>query len=104
MIRFEVTDHGIEDGKEFVHASDESDFFLLTALEQRLVKGMDEKIRPGSGDSSHVEDLANGSAPTFDTAWTAPFTAVVVEGGNPDQGSDLFLVELAQFGEIGREG
>jgi len=39
-----ITDDGIQEGKQFAHTSRQSDFFLLSALDQTLVEETDKRI------------------------------------------------------------
>ena len=43
------TDHSVQDGKELVHASHESDFFRLTSSKQAIVESFDDRIATNGG-------------------------------------------------------
>ena len=99
-----IFDHGVQDGEQFTHASDQGHFLRLTDRQQPLVEVADDGIVTGRGQGPHVENTPNPGASAPDGASASQGAAVPVEGRHAHQGRDLPSVQSAQLGEVGQQG
>jgi hypothetical protein len=56
-----------------------------------------------SNDSGHVQCHANGGPAPDDHSFAFHLPAVVGKGGEPHEGRDLLVTELAELGEVSDE-
>ena len=98
-----VFEHGIEDDEEFPHGGDHGDFESLSFGAESLVEVSDGGVLGDGREASHVESGAYGSASALDAANAFGFSAIVVEGSQSDESSDLLAIEMSQFGHLGDE-
>src|SRR5215471_1584033 len=98
-----VTEPGIQDDDELAHASDDGDLEGLAFGLKSQEGGFDGGEAADGGESSHVEGVADAYAAAADAAAPAQASAVMVEGGDAAEGSDLVAIEIAELGHGGEE-
>ena len=81
-----------------MHTRGEGDLFGLPGGDETLIEGADDGIVARGGERTHVEHGADRRAAAPDAAMAAPRAAVAGEGGDADQGGDLFMTEAAELG------
>ena len=54
-------------------------------------------------EGSHVEGFADISAASFDVSALGDRSAVLIDGSNPDEGSDLVAVEVSELRNEGEQ-
>lgn len=64
----------------------------------------DDGVVPASGECGHVEHGSDITSSSSDGSMSVVFSAVIVEGRESAERSDLSAVELSEFGDIGDEG
>ena len=94
---------GVEDDEQFAHAGGEDDFNGLSLGLEALGEGADDRVATRGGEGGHVEGAADRGAPPPNGSFAAVRSAVVVEGGESDECTDLLAIELAEFGQIGEQ-
>jgi len=97
-------DHGVEDGQELAHASDQRHLGQLARGEQMLVMRLDGGVMDGGGQSGHVERAAHLEATTGDATPAVSDTGIVGDGRHTDQSADLAASQPAEFGQGGDQG
>ena len=94
-------DHCIQNGQEFTHTSDQGHLGTLTGCSQSFVKSVNGRIVSACYQGSHVKTGPYRGAPAPDAAAAFKLTAVPVNRGDSDQGSDLFTVKLSELRQFG---
>src|SRR5215470_5577269 len=83
-------DHCDQDVHEFAQAGDEGDLLELAVGDEAIVVGLEDGVVLGGGtEHGHVEDAAQLLASAGDAAGAGVLAAVVVVGGDADEGGDL---------------
>lgn len=78
-------DHGIENGEQLAHASDQGDFERFTVGPQAFVEIANHGVAPGGDQRRYVQSAANRSSPTPNGASAFECAAVAIEGGQTRQ-------------------
>src|SRR5258708_20293283 len=99
-----AAEHGIEGDDELSHDRDDGDLGLLAGGAEALLEGLEVGVPDGGGLSGHEEDASNIGAAAEDTAQAAHFAAVEVVGHDADEGGDLAVGDVAEFGQQGDQG
>src|SRR3954465_8479120 len=97
-----VSDHRIEDGKEFTHRSSDGDLGSFTGSDQASVERANGWIVPDGNESGHIEYVAKAPATAGDTAPTLMATAIIVEWSNTDESSDVAAIQSSQLWQVGQ--
>src|SRR6478672_3501292 len=98
---FAVTQHGVEDGQQLAHGSDEGETGRFAGLAQTAVEGLEHRVVLDGDQASHVERRPDLDAAPLDLALTAISAAVAVHRGEAGESSDLVAVDLAEFRQLG---
>src|SRR5512144_964089 len=101
---FSGSDHGVEDGQELAHASDDGDLLGFAGENQAIVESADHRVEADGGQCRHVEAASDLSAPAEDGALAAHLAGVAIERGNADEGTDFPAGQAAQFRDVGNQG
>jgi hypothetical protein len=96
--------HGIKDGEELAHRSDECDFLGLASGAEAIIEDLDVWVVTGSDQSSHVEHSSDLGASAPHRTSASQSATVTVEGSHTYQGGDFFAVECSDLGEACQEG
>src|SRR5438445_7355276 len=97
--RFVVPDHGVEGCDQLAHDGNDSDLCLLALGPQALAESGEDGIMHSGAERGHIEDVADRLTASPDTSLAFELAAVVVIGGEPDQGGDLPVGQAAEFGQ-----
>ena len=95
--RFSGPDHGIEDGQELAHASDDGDLLRLADGNETLVEMFDDGVEADSHQGCHVEASAYLAAPAEDGPLSPHLSRVAIEGSNTYQGADFPARQSSQL-------
>ena len=87
--RFSGFDHGIEDGQELAHASDDGDLFGFSGSDEAVVELFDDGIETDGCQGGHIEAPSHLPTTTEDGALAAHLSGIAVEGRHADQGADF---------------
>ena len=98
---FTCSEHGVEDGQEFAHASDDGDLFGLAGGNEAIVELLDDDVEADGSQGGHVKATPYLSAPAEDGPFAAHLAGIAIEGRNADQGADFAAGQTPQFGDIG---
>jgi len=98
---FTGSDHGVEDGQELAHASDDGDFFGFAGGDEAIVELLDDDVEADRSQGGHVEAAPYLPAPAEDGPFAAHLAGIAIERRNADQGADLAAGQTPQFGDIG---
>lgn len=99
-----ISDQGVGDGQDFPRQGDEGDLFLFALGEQLVVEVCKTASAAGGGEGGHIEGLSNMRSTAGHEPLAGPFAAVSSEGGQADQGGNLFSVEGSEFGQSTQKG
>lgn len=99
-----VFDHRVEDHDELSHAGGEDGLAGFSARLESLSEGHQDWVMLFCGECGHVERATKCFASAADAAFTFGMPAIVVEGGDTDQGGDLLTIEFSQFRQFGDDG
>src|SRR5438876_7689078 len=92
--------HRIEDCQQLAHAGHHGDLVGLAVAAQALVKSANDRVVDPRGEGRHVQNGAHLTPATPGSAAALMFAAIVMKGGDADQGGDTLPIELSQFGQL----
>src|SRR5215472_18947577 len=98
-----MLNHRVEYGQDFTHTGCYGHLGHLASFNKSLVETSNNRVTANSAQSSHIESGSDGCSTTADATFASPRSAVIVEGSQPHQSSDLFAVELPQFRNIRKQ-
>ena len=87
--RFTGSDHGVEDGQKFAHASDDRDLLRFADSNETVVETLDNLVETNGSQRGHVQMAPYLPSATENGAFAAHLTGISVERGDTDQGADL---------------
>ncbi len=90
-------EHGIEDGQEHTHASDDDDLLGLSSGEESIVEALDGVVEADGGQRRHAESAAYLPAPAEDGTLAAHLARIAIEGRHADQRGDCPARQPSQF-------
>src|SRR3989304_5255719 len=99
-----MTSHGIQDGQKLAHAGGERYLRGLAGGQQALVEGADDRVEAGGNQGALVERLPHSRPTAPDHAFTPVSAAVPIQGGDADEGGDLFAPQGAELRQAGQKG
>jgi len=94
-------EHGVKDGQQFVHASDQSQLFGFTSSKKILVMRFQNGIMSRAYQRRHVECFASYGPASADHASATELPAVAIDGRHADQSGDLVSRGGTQLGQLG---
>src|SRR6476646_4201122 len=80
---FAVTQHGVEDGQQLAHGSDEGEAGRFAGLAQTAVEGLEHRVVPDGDQASHIERCPNFDPAPLDLALAAVSATVAVHWATP---------------------
>lgn len=93
-----ITEHRIEDGKQFPHAGDDRYFAWFPLFLKSPVEAVHDLVVAANGrQRSHVEHLPDFGSSTPDSPGTSVVAAVPIEWRHPHQCCNLLAVQEAQL-------
>jgi transposase len=96
--------HRIQDGQELAHAGREGYFPGLARPTKALVKGLDDGVISGGGQSSHIEGSPDPGPSAPEYSFASEAATISSEGSNAHQCGNLVAAQSAQFRQVGQEG
>src|SRR5271167_2312051 len=83
---------GDEDAEHFSADGDDRHFGCFALGDEALAEGHQGRVAAGGGQGGHVEDPADFGAAAPDGSLAGALSAVVVEGGDADEGGEFASV------------
>ena len=79
---FVISNHHIDDGQEFAHASDDGHLLKFVSSDEPLIESFDNGIAANGSQGGHVELGPDLSSAGKDVTRTTLFTTVTIEWGH----------------------
>ena len=95
-----VSNHEIEDGYQFSHASDDGDFGWLAVGAELLITSLDLVVPAHRHDGCHVDRFADDPAASMNGSFAMLLPTVVGNRRDSDKLGDFSTMESAQFGQL----
>src|SRR5437762_7195759 len=90
--------HRIEDCQQLAHAGHHGDLVGLAVAAQALVKSANDRVVDPRGEGRHVQNGAHLTPATPGSAAALMFAAIVMKGGDADQGGDTLPMSCPSSG------
>ena len=97
-------EHRIDNGQQFSHTGNQSNFGSLTRITQSFVERADDRITSAGNQGSHVKCGPYGGSTSPDRATASEGTTVAIQWGDANQGGNLLTVEFSEFGQLRQQG
>jgi len=99
-----ITDHRIEGDEHFAHQGNGGDLGGFAGGDEAPVEIAERGFAAGGGPGGHVEGGAHGCASAGDGSRSLQLAAVVIEGGQTDQGGDGAAGDATELGQQSEQG
>jgi hypothetical protein len=97
-------EHCVEDDQELAHAGGDHDFERFAGIFEALGESANDRVAAFGGEGRHIECATDRSATAPNGTLALEASAVMIEGSQSDERTDLFAVELSELRQIGEEG
>src|SRR5256885_16200632 len=95
--------HRVEDGEELSHACGQRDFLGLAGREEATIERAEHRVAARADEGRHEQRRAPGRATTPDESLGLQRPAVAGQGGDSNQGRDLFARQRAELWQFADE-
>ena len=95
--------HGVEDSQQLAHTGDHGDLLLFAGGKEVVIEDLDRRIMADGGQRRHVQDAADGVAPTLHIAFAPRVATIVIERRHADQRCELLAIHGAQLWQGSQE-
>ena len=92
-----VPNHRIEHSEQLVHTGDQCHLFCLALFQQTSIERLDHWIVSHCHPRPHVQHRSHLGAAAPNRPPTSLLATLVIEGSDPDQSAEAFVINLSQF-------